>query len=119
MNVLVVNGSPKGGKSNTMALTRAFLEGAGWDGAAEIIDAAEAGVQDCTGCFACWTKTPGKCTLEDGMDGILSGMRAADVLIWSFPLYYCSVPGMLKRIIDRQLPVSLPFMAKDISVSLW
>ena len=81
MNVLVVNGSPKGADSNTMILTRAFLEGAGWDGVAEIIDAADAGVQDCAGCFACWTKTPGNCVLDDGMKAILSRMIAADVLI--------------------------------------
>ncbi len=97
MNVLVVNGSPKRGNSNTMALTRAFLDGAGWAGA-EIIDAAGANVQDCTGCFGCWTKTPGHCVIMDGMGGILSKMIAADVLIWSFPLYYCSVPGVLKKI---------------------
>lgn len=27
MNVLVINGSPKGDKSNTMKLTKAFLQG--------------------------------------------------------------------------------------------
>ncbi|MDE5768871.1 MAG: NAD(P)H-dependent oxidoreductase [Oscillospiraceae bacterium] len=27
MNILVLNGSPKGERSNTMKLTRAFLEG--------------------------------------------------------------------------------------------
>lgn len=112
MNILVLNGSPKGENGNTMALTRAFLEGAGWKDA-EVIDAAAAGVKGCTGCYTCWTKTPGTCVLRDGMDGILPKMIAADVLIWSFPLYYFSVPGILKNIIDRQLPTSLPFMAKD------
>ena len=28
-----------------------------------------------------------------------------------FPLYYFSVPGILKNVIDRQLPMSLPFMS--------
>ncbi|MEE0929390.1 MAG: NAD(P)H-dependent oxidoreductase [Acutalibacteraceae bacterium] len=34
----------------------------------------------------------------------------ADITIWSFPLYYFGVPGKLKNLIDRQLPMSLPFM---------
>lgn len=35
MNILVINGSPKGENSNTLKLTRAFLEGTGW-GAGEL-----------------------------------------------------------------------------------
>ena len=31
--------------------------------------------------------------------------------MWSFPLYYFNVPGILKNLIDRQLPMSLPFMS--------
>lgn len=80
MNVLVLNGSPKGERSNTMRLTRAFLDGARW-GDAQIIDVAKADVKPCLGCFACWNKTPGKCAINDEMSGILVKMLAADVII--------------------------------------
>ena len=93
-----------------MFLTRAFLDGAGWVGA-EIVDVSKTDVQACLGCYACWNKTPGKCVLRDGMRGILPKIVAADVIIWSFPLYYFSIPGGLKNLIDRQLPLNLPFMA--------
>ena len=33
------------------------------------------------------------------------------LLCGRFPLYYFSVPGILKNVIDRQLPMSLPFMS--------
>jgi putative NADPH-quinone reductase len=112
MNVLVLNGSPKGEQSNTLRLTRAFLDGAGWQNA-EYIDVAKAGIQGCLGCFACWNQTPGRCVLSDGMAAILPKLIAADVVIWSFPLYYYSVPGCLKHLIDRQLPMNLPFMAAE------
>lgn len=111
MKVLVLNGSPKNEHSNTMCLTRAFLDGAEWV-EAEIIDVASANVKGCLGCFACWNKTPGKCVINDGMGEILDKMIAADVVIWSFPLYYFGVPGGLKNLIDRQLPLNLPFMAE-------
>lgn len=111
MKVLVLNGSPKSERSNTMCLTRSFLDGAGWSGA-EIIDVAKAGINACLGCFACWNKTPGKCVINDGMGEVLTKMIASDVIIWSFPLYYYSVPGGLKNLIDRQLPMNLPFMAE-------
>jgi len=110
MNILVINGSPRGGQSNTMFLTRAFLEGAGWS-EAEIIDITKTDIQGCIGCFGCWTTTPGQCVITDDMTSILPKLIAADVVIWSFPLYYYSVPGQLKTLIDRQLPLALPEMA--------
>jgi hypothetical protein len=45
------------------------------------------------------------------MQDILPKLIEADVVIWSFPLYYYSVPGGLKNLIDRQLPLNLPFMS--------
>lgn len=65
----------------------------------------------CKGCFACWQKTPGVCCINDDMQTVIGKMLEADIVVWSFPLYYFSVPGILKNVIDRQLPMSLPFMS--------
>jgi len=110
MNVLVLNGSPKGETSNSMKLTHAFLEGAGYNNA-EIIDVSELSINYCLGCFGCWGHTPGKCViLDDDMPEMLEKLIKADVVIWSFPLYYANVPGPLKTFIDKQLPLNLPEM---------
>ena len=111
MKVLVINGSPKGSDSNTMRLTRAFLEGMGEADIREII-VANSRIAGCKGCFCCWNKTPGKCVIADDMQYVIDSEIWADVIIWSFPLYYFSVPGGLKNLIDRQLPMSLPFMTE-------
>jgi multimeric flavodoxin WrbA len=110
MNILVINGSPKGEASNTMKLARAFLSGAGWNGA-ETIAVADTKIAPCLGCFSCWRKTPGVCVIHDDMGEVSSKIIAADIIIWVFPLYYFSVPGELKNLIDRLLPLNLPFMA--------
>jgi multimeric flavodoxin WrbA len=110
MNILVINGSPKAKGSNTMKLAHAFLNGAGWNDA-KTIHVADAKIAPCSGCFSCWNKTPGTCVIRDDMGEALSGIIAADIVVWAFPLYYFSVPGKLKNLIDRQLPLSLPFMA--------
>jgi len=110
MNILVINGSPKGEKSNTMNLTRAFLDGAGYANA-DVVNVSKSDIKACTGCYACWSKTPGKCIFNDDMDEILRKFITADVVIWSFPLYCYNVPGGLKNLIDRRLPLSLPFMS--------
>ncbi len=108
MKVLVLNGSPKGERSNTYRLTGAFLDGLRQvqQAEVEVLEVGKLHLLPCRGCFACWSKTPGKCVLQDDM---------ADVLIWSFPLYYFGIPGQLKLLIDRQLPMSLPFMTDNAS----
>lgn len=116
MNIFVINGSPKGKGSNTYRLTASFLEGMRESGeAVEVREMAvnHLDVRPCMGCFSCWNKTPGKCCITDDMGGVIENMLWADVTVWSFPLYYFSVPGPLKNLMDRQLPMVLPFMAED------
>jgi putative NADPH-quinone reductase len=47
------------------------------------------------------------------MNDILAKYIDAELIIWSFPLYYFSVPGLLKNMIDRLLPLNLPFMTES------
>lgn len=117
MKVLVLNGSPKGERSNTYRLTGAFLDGLRQvqQAEVEVLEVGKLHLLPCRGCFACWSKTPGKCVLQDDMAGVIEKILAADVLIWSFPLYYFGIPGQLKLLIDRQLPMSLPFMTDNAS----
>ncbi len=119
MKILVINGSPKGKASNTYKLTCAFLEGMKLEAEEEkdIVQVEEIQVNQlelkpCRGCFACWNKTPGKCCIQDDMQEVIAKILWTDIVIWSFPLYYYTVPGGLKTLIDRQLPMELPFMAE-------
>ncbi|MHB9295524.1 hypothetical protein PilKf_01270 [Pillotina sp. SPG140] len=112
MNILVLNGSPKAENSNTFTLTRSFIDGANSGGAhtVDTIAVYQKIIKPCRGCFCCWEKTPGTCSIADDMSGILEKYIQADLVMWSFPLYYYSVPGLLKTLIDRLLPLNLPFM---------
>ena len=121
MNILAINGSPKGKRSNTWRLTSAFLEGitAREENvyreapAIETLSVSALDIKPCLGCFSCWSKTPGKCCIHDDMQAVIEKILWADVIIWSFPLYYFGLPGQLKNLIDRQLPMSLPFMSTE------
>lgn len=112
MNVLLINGSPKGKRSNTLRLANAFVEGicTGREADVRQLDIAQMDIRPCLGCFSCWKNTPGKCCIQDDMPAVLESLLWADITIWSFPLYYFSLPGKLKTVIDRQLPLTLPFM---------
>lgn len=55
MKIFVLNGSPKRDKSDTMHITRAFLDGMNEVAHNEIkiITAIDKHIEYCTGCFAC------------------------------------------------------------------
>ena len=114
MKVLVINGSPKGDRSNSLQLAKAFLRGlsGGLPEGTEVeqIDVCRLDIQPCRGCFGCWKATPGSCVIRDDMAVVIQKMLWADLILLSFPLFYFSVPGSLKNLIDRQLPMALPFM---------
>ncbi len=113
MNILVINGSPKDTGSNTYRLTAAFLDGIQQelhDIQIKELSISRMDIRPCLGCFSCWNRTPGQCCIQDDMRQIIQDLLWADLTIWSFPLYYYSVPGALKNMIDRQLPMLLPFM---------
>ena len=117
MNILLINGSPKGKGSNTYKLSKAFIEGMtaalGENICVEELQVNRLEVKPCLGCFGCWNKTPGECVIEDDMKEVIKKRLWADITLWSFPLYYFNVPGGLKNLIDRQLPMVLPFMVSE------
>ena len=112
MNILIINGSPKGSASNSMKLTHAFVEGMNEVRKLQtkVISVDQLNISSCRGCFSCWKKTPGKCVIHDDMEKVIEALLWADLTIWSFPLYYFGLPGKLKILMDRQLPMALPFM---------
>ena len=122
MEILLINGSPKGKRSNSLRLAEKFLQGfkAGMKASegefsVEEIELASMNIGACKGCFGCWKNTPGVCCIKDDMQFLLPKILNADMIVWSFPLYYFNVPGMLKNMIDRQLPLILPFMKENTS----
>ncbi len=112
MKITVINGSPRGEKSNTMKLTNAFLEGLSrvTETDVDVVVLRNKKVEPCLGCFGCWTTSPGKCVINDDVREITAKMFAADLVIYSFPLFYYALPSKLKALVERQLPTVAPFM---------
>lgn len=113
MKILVLNGSPKGSRSNTLRLTEAFLQGLSETGdhIIEAVTIRDSQIEPCLGCFSCWTKSPGQCVIKDDMAEFIGKYLEADLVIWSLPLYYFGMPSKIKAFMDRLLPTNLPFMA--------
>ena len=100
--ILCIAGSPRRhGNSEQMldALVRG-VEAAG--GYAVRIVAGESGVQACRGCNAC-SKT-GACIQRDGMDDVYRQLDAAEAIAVATPVFFATVPGVLKNLFDRCQP---------------
>lgn len=115
MKILLINGSPRGKRSNSLKLAQSFIEGIKEKDEVFIdeLNVSKMNIESCRGCFSCWKATPGECIIKDDMPTVIEKEVEADIMIWSFPLYYFSVPGILKDLIDRQLPMYLPFMSEN------
>ena len=113
MKIMVFNGSPKGERSDTMHITRAFLEGMKDAGPQQVhtVSVIDRHIEFCTGGFSCM-RNGGTCIHSDDMQEILEEILDSDVLLFSFPLYCYGMPASLKRLLDRTLPLSSMAMAK-------
>ncbi len=98
-NVLVISSSPrKGGNSDT--LCDEFIKGAQSAGHnTEKIFLRDKKIHYCTGCGVCYNTK--KCSQKDDMDEILDKMIAANVIVLATPVYFYTMCGQLKTMIDR------------------
>lgn len=96
MKTLVLFGSARE-NGNTKALLNALLEGL--DGEIKVIDAYRTSVEPCKDCRYCW-HTRG-CSIKDDMQEIYKMVDEADNIVLASPVYFHSVPGPMKILIDR------------------
>jgi len=76
------------------------IEGAG--GSADRLVVANADIAPCRGCNAC-SKT-GTCVVKDGMQAVFPRIDEADAIVVASPVYFATVPALLKALYDRCQP---------------
>ena len=114
MNCVVIKGSPRGKRAGSSRAADAFIRGLRSEGT-EVTEfvTRTLSVGHCRGCYRCWTRTPGQCVQRDDMDSVLPAIRSADLVVYAVPLYYFSVPGSMKNLIDRTLPLINPHLVES------
>jgi len=63
----------------------------------------------CKGCFGCWIKQPGECTIKDSMSEINNKFINSDVVVFLSPVIFGQFSANIKSAVDRWLPNILPF----------
>lgn len=109
--VLILSSSPRKG-GNSDLLCDEFMKGAKDSGHdVEKIFIAQKKVNYCTGCGVC--NSTHKCIQNDDMKDILDKMVVADVIVLATPVYFYSMDGQLKTLIDRTVPRYTEISNKD------
>lgn len=75
---------------------------------ADIFDISGLNINDCTGCWSCWWKTPGRCAFTD-LDEFYNKYITADKAIYLAKVTRGFVSGNLKTLFDRMIPLYLPY----------
>lgn len=97
--VLILSGTPRKG-GNSDLLCDAFMNGAKDAGHnVEKISLRDKKISFCTGCAACYES--GICVIKDDMKDILQKMVDADVIVMATPVYFYTLCGQMKTLIDR------------------
>ena len=116
MRILAINSSPRsGGQSKTEMMLNHLVEGMRDTGAeVDVANLREKKIKNCSGCFTCWTKTPGQCIHKDDMTmELFPKWLEADVVVYATPLYYHTMNGAMSTFRERTLPAIQPFFEQD------
>lgn len=102
VRVLGIAGSPRR-HGNSERLLDACLDGARSAGAEiDELVVVDAGIAPCRGCNAC--SLTGECVVRDRMTDVYPRLDAADVIVVASPVYFATVPAVLKALYDRCQP---------------
>lgn len=109
VKVLAINSSPNMNKGNTDMLLTPFIEGMTGAGAeVELLYTKKLKINPCQGEYACVMKTPGKCFQNDDMQMLIPKLGEADIWVFASPVYWENIPGPMKNLIDRTVPLMFP-----------
>jgi multimeric flavodoxin WrbA len=63
-------------------------------------------IAPCNGCQKCFKS--GRCVINDDMQAIYSEMLESEGVIWATPIYFWSMTGQTKMVMDRTYALTLP-----------
>ena len=111
MKILILNGNPdadRGTMDPYVSSLLKHLQAAGHD--ARSITLRDKKIGYCVGCFNCWLKTPGICSIQDDAIDITRQYIASDHVILASPLIAGFMSSLLKSAMDRNICLVHPHL---------
>jgi len=110
MNVTIINGDPDQQGSEFSSLVSSLTNMLSTNHHVWNFDLREMNIRQCTGCWACWWKTPGICAIKDDVPLVYKPVLSSDLVIFASPLRVGFTSALLKTLQDRLIPLLHPYM---------
>lgn len=88
----------------------AELASSGWEAQGFVLR--DLRIARCTGCFNCWTRTPGVCVIADEGRTVAERVARSGLVIYLSPVTFGGYSSNLKVAVDRLIPNILPFFTR-------
>lgn len=108
MKALLLDGCREGDYLAMEAVLEMTAALAGRADDVEVVKLRELAISACTGCFGCWTRTPGECVLQDDAATVLRSYLGSDVVAYVTPVTFGGYSSQLKMMLDRCIPLLDP-----------
>lgn len=111
MRITILNGNPDAGnlafEQYTAGLSQALN-----DGGAQVttLTLREMDIRYCTGCWACWVKTPGECQSKDESSVVRQAVINSDLTVMAAPVVMGYPSALMKKAVDKLVPIVLPYV---------
>lgn len=110
--VLILSASPRKGGNSDMLCDQFMLGAKEAGNQTEKIFLRDKTINYCTGCGTCFNMGEG-CPQKDDMAEILEKMIAADAIVMATPVYFYTMNGQMKTLIDRTCSHYMEISDKD------
>ena len=112
MKITILNGNPEPSPFDaTLAELREIIQTKGH--IVTQLDLRDMPLRYCIGCWGCWVKTPGECVSRDASLEMDKAVINSDFVLWAAPLKMGFPSELLKRALDKHLPLIHPYMVVD------
>lgn len=74
------------------------------------VDLSSLRIANCTGCFGCWTRTPGRCVIRDDATLVYPDIARSEKVLYISRIKYGGYDSVMKAMLERAIPVQQAFI---------
>ena len=113
MKICILNGNPDPGNREFDEYLARLTTGLEQKHQVKLMMLRDLDINYCIGCWGCWVKTPGECVNRDDSAEVCRQVINADLAIFASPLRLGFVSSLLKKTMDKLIPLVHPYIVID------
>jgi multimeric flavodoxin WrbA len=112
MKITILNGNPDAENQSFEGYLAQLSKGLTANGhQVTLLELKDVDIRYCNGCFGCWMKKPGECVIDDDRLEVCRSVINSDFTLWVAPLKMGYPSALLKKIMDKSIPLIHPYPA--------